>query len=251
MPLPTPLIRVVIIDDQPVIRAYIKSIVASQQGFVIVGECGSVQDGRVLLGATSPDLVLLDINLGDGTSFDLLESIGFLPFKVIFLTAFSEFAIRAIKVGALDYLLKPVEEPELITALQKVTSTSLTDAVQIAVAGDQYREENKRLVLRTQAYIQVVDFDDIMYCKSDAGYTTFFLSDGRKVVTSKTIKEYHSLLPLAQFLRPHQSFAVNFRFIDRYRRGVDGGDIILKNGAEIPVATRRKEEVIEAITGNR
>lgn len=251
MPLPTSLIRVVIIDDQPGIRAYIKSFLATRPDFVVVGDCGSVEEGNILLAGTSPDLVLLDINLGDGTGFDLLARFNFLPFKVIFLTAFSEFAIRAIKIGALDYLLKPIDETELATALQRLVDNMPTEAVQITVADQQYRESNSRLVLRTQAFIQVVEFEDIMYCKSDAGYTTFYLADGRKVVTSKTIKEYHELLPVTQFLRPHQSYVVNFRFIDRYRRGIDGGDIILKNGAEVPVATRRKDEVIAAITGSR
>ena len=247
----SPLIRVVVIDDQPVIRSDIKSFVESRPGFVVVGDCGSVQEGQILLAGTSPDLVLLDISLGDGTGFDILSQFSFLPFKVIFLTAFSEFAIKAIKIGALDYLLKPIDEVELANALKKVEDTKLTEAVQITVADQQYRQQNSRLVLRTQTYIQVVEYEDIMYCKSDAGYTTFYLADGRKVVTSKTIKEYQDLLPAAQFLRPHQSVVVNFRFIDRYRRGLDGGVLILKNAAEIPVAARRKDDVIEAITGRR
>lgn len=248
MTLSSPLIRVVIIDDQPIIRSDIKKFVESQPGFVVVGECGSVSDGQVLLSNTAPDLALLDISLGAGTSFDILEHFTSLPFKIIFLTAYSEFAIRAIKLGALDYLLKPVDETELQNALKKVAQANPTEAVQIKVAGEQYREENSRLVLRTQEFIQVVDFSDIMYCKSDAGYTTFFLTDGRKVLTSKSIKEYEDLLPGTKFLRPHQSYVVNFRFIDRYRRGGDGGDIILKNGVEVPVATRRKDAVIASLT---
>ncbi len=244
------LIRVVIIDDEPAIRKDIQVLMQQHPDFIVVGACGSVQEARVLLPATQPDLVLLDISLGDGTGFDVLQDVAPLPYKVIFITAHQDFAIKAIKYGALDYLLKPLDESELQLALEKVLRTAPPEQEQLALVQQQFRQGGlqNRIVLRSQQYLQVVAFEEIVYCQSDAGYTTFFLTDGRKIVVSKSIKEYEELLPPAWFMRPHQSYLVNHHFIDRYHKD---GYLVLRNGAEIPVSTRRKDFVIEYLTGNR
>ncbi|GEP93279.1 two component transcriptional regulator, LytTR family [Chitinophaga terrae (ex Kim and Jung 2007)] len=248
MPALSALIRVVIVEDQPIVRNDIKALVESHEGFIVVGQCATIEEGYVLLTTTLPDLVLLDIELGTSNSFELLEQLESLPFSIIFLTAYESFAIRAIKFGAMDYLLKPVNEQEFHNALSKVTQKKETDRIQVAVVSSHYKKPNNRLVLRSQTFIQVVDLPDIIYCKSDSGYTTFFLADGRKVVTSRYIKEYQEMLPANMFLRPHQSYVVGLRYIDRYQRELGGGNIILKNGTVIPVASRKKDMVIAAIT---
>ncbi len=245
----TPVIRVVIIDDEPAIRKDLQALMQQQPGFVVVGVCGSIQEARVLIPATQPDLLLLDISLGDGTGFDILHEMA-PACKVIFITAHQDFAIKAIKYGALDYLLKPVDEEELQLALARVARMQQAAPEQLAVARDQLKQGGlqHRIVLRSQQYLQIVAFEEIIYCQSDAGYTTFFLADGRKIVVSKSIKEYEELLPDTWFLRPHQSYLVNHRFIDRYHKD---GYLILRNHVEIPVSTRRKDFVVEYLTGNR
>lgn len=247
---PSPVIRVVIIDDEPAIRKDMQVLMQQQPGFIVVGVCGSVQEAKVLLPATQPDLLLLDISLGDGTGFDILQEAAPLACKVIFITAHHDFAIKAIKYGALDYLLKPLDEDELRLALEKVLKAQPAVPEQLALAQQQYRQGGlqNRIVLRSQQYLQIVAFEDIVYCQSDAGYTTFFLNDGRKIVVSRSIKEYEELLPETWFLRPHQSYLVNHHFIDRYHKD---GYLILRNGVEIPVSVRRKDFVIEYLTGTR
>ncbi|WP_119079845.1 LytR/AlgR family response regulator transcription factor [Chitinophaga alhagiae] len=243
------MIRVVIIDDEPAIRKDLQTLMQQQTGFVVAGACGSIQEARVLIPATQPDLLLLDISLGDGTGFDLLQELA-PACKVIFITAHQHFAIKAIKYGALDYLLKPVDEEELRQALARASRMQAAEPAQLAVAREQLKQGGlpHRIVLRSQQYLQIVAFEEIIYCQSDAGYTTFFLADGRKIVVSKSIKEYEELLPDTWFLRPHQSYLVNHRFIDRYHKD---GYLVLRNNIEIPVSTRRKDFVMEYLTGNR
>lgn len=244
------MIRVVIIDDEPAIRKDIQALMQQQAGFVVVATCGSVQEAKVILPATRPDLLLLDIQLTDGTGFDILSQLD-ISCQVIFITAYHDYALKAIKFGALDYLLKPVDEEELRTALDKVRQAGLTqpqpDQVDIARQSFQQGGLHNRIVLRSQQYMKIVPFEEIIYCHSDTGYTTFFLTGDRKVVVSKSIKEYEELLP-AYFMRPHQSYLVNHHFIDTYHKD---GYLVLRNNAEIPVSTRRKDFVIEYLTGVR
>jgi two-component system LytT family response regulator len=244
------MIRVVIIDDEPAIRKDTQSLMQQQPGFVVVGMCGSVQEANIIIPATQPDLLLLDIQLPDGTGFDILQSLQ-TPCKVIFITAYHDHALRAIKYGALDYLLKPLDKEELETALAKLGQSNVAqpqqDQLSIARQSFQQGALPNRIVLRSQQYLQVVPFEEIMYCQSDAGYTTFFLTGNRKIVVSKSIKEYEELLP-AYFMRPHQSYLVNHHFIDRYHKD---GYLVLRNDTEIPVSTRRKDFVNEYLTGIR
>jgi Response regulator of the LytR/AlgR family len=244
------MIRVVIIDDEPAIRRDMQALLQQQPGFIVVGTCGSVAEARVLIPSTQPDLLLLDISLGDGTGFDILQEASPLSCKVIFITAHHDHAIKAIKYGALDYLLKPVDEEELQQALQRVLQLKAVAPEQLSLAQQHLKQGGlqNRIVLRSQQYLQIVAFEEIVYCQSDAGYTTFFLTDGRKIVASKSIKEYEELLPEAKFLRPHQSYLVNHQFIDRYHKD---GYLVLRSGVEIPVSTRRKDLVMEFLTGNR
>jgi two-component system LytT family response regulator len=237
----TPLIRVVIVEDQPAIRSDIEYLVTQQNGFLIAGVCGTVKDAIELIDKSQPDLLLLDIQLPDGTGFDIVNACPH-DYKVIFLTAFENHALQAIKVGALDYLLKPVDETELAEALSKVIEHLPARKEQISIAKNFHRTGIRdRVVLRSQDYIQIVHFKDILYCHSDKGYTAFYLVDGKKIVTSRIIKEYEELMPEPLFIKTHQSYLVNADQIDIYKKE---GVIILKNGAEIPVAVRRKEIIL-------
>lgn len=242
-------LKTVIVDDQLAIRKDLESLLSAQPDFIIVGSCGSVKDARLLIELTKPELLLLDINLVDGTAFDLLQlappqEFGF---KVIFLTAHEQHAIKAIKLGALDYLLKPLDVAEFRDALQKVAQSHPAHAEQLSIVNE-YKNGAipNRIVLRSQQFLQVVDLDTILYCKSDTGYTTFYLADGRKILTSRYIKEYEDILPASRFLRTHQSFLVNTLFIDRYHR--DEGFIVLKDGTRIIVSDRRRDFVFKYLT---
>lgn len=246
------MIRTLIIEDEPAIRKYTESLLLKYPDILIIGSCGSVAEAKVLLRATNPDLVLMDIELSDGNGFDLLQGIDQpIPFHIIFITAYNEFAIRAIKYGALDYLLKPIDEEELRTALGKIPPPAEREglAQQLQVAGSQFGNgpNRSRIVLRSQQFLQIVPFENILYCQSDAGYTTFFFTDGKKLLVSKSIKEYEELLPEALFIRCHQSYLVNHFYIDRYHKD---GYLILRNGTEIPVSTRKRDYVLDFLTSS-
>lgn len=245
------MIRTLIIDDEPAIRKDLQLLLSRHKGFVCIGTCGSISDALVLINNTQPDLVLLDIQLSDGTSFELLSQLGKINFKIIFITAYNDRAITAIKFGALDYLVKPVDEDELALALQKVyddPALPMLQEAQLALTQRhiQTQQPQDRIALRSQDYLQIVHFAEIIFCQSNAGYTTFHLTDNRKILISKSLKEYEDILPGSLFLRPHQSYLVNQQYIDRYHKD---GLLVLKSGAEIPVSTRRRDYVLALLTG--
>jgi two-component system LytT family response regulator len=236
---------IIVEDKEPIRKGLIQLLTLIDKDINVVGECESVQEGLIVLKACKPDLVFLDINLTDGTGFDLLEQIESIDFKVIFITAYEEFALRALKIGAVDYLLKPVDIEELETAIDKLSSESVPLAKnQILMAKKVLNDDKNTLILSLQDAFQVIDLEELMYCESDKGYTTFYMSDGKKHLASKSIKEFEEQLISQYFTRPHQSFIVNLKFIDRYDKS---GTIYLKSGGRIPVSSRKKNDFLDVL----
>ncbi len=244
------MLRTVILEDEPLIRENTETLLAAHPDFVLVGSGGNMEEGRVLLRTTRPQLLLLDINLGDGLSFDLLQGIP-ADCAIIFITAYQEHAIRAIKVGALDFLLKPLDEDEFAAALDKVRSQrhSGPAAEQLTMARRQLEEGySDRVALRELQVVHIVEHRDIIYCEADRSYTKFHLADDRSIVVSGALKDYIDILHPGYFFRPHHSFLVNRLFVTQYDKS---GILHLKNGAEIPVAVRSRQEVLELILGSK
>jgi two-component system LytT family response regulator len=235
--------RVLIVEDMPGFRRDVEELLAQQPGFTLIGTCATVHESLVLIKTTKPDLLLLDIRLPDGTGFDILEQMSPAQCKVIFLTAYEEYALRAFRYGAIDYLLKPLNKDEFREALQRVSNAQPLLQEQIAITLQSYREDKKQdhLALRSQQSVQIVGFKDICYLKSDDCYTNVFLNDGKKVVVSKPLKYYEELLPSANFVRIHQSYLVNKFYIGRYYQ--KEGFLYLKDGTQLPVSVRKKEIV--------
>jgi two-component system LytT family response regulator len=208
----------------------------------VIGECESVKEAVVVANACKPDLIFLDINLTDGTGFDFLDQTEHLDFKVIFITAYEEFALKALKIGAVDYLLKPVDIKELEIAIKKVSVLPITQQKhQLKAAKSAWDNEDSKLILSLHDSFQVINLNELMFCESDKGYTSFYCNDGKKHVVSKTLKEFEKQLTSSNFIRPHQSFIVNLKFIDKYDKS---GVIHLKNGKKIPVSSRKKEQFV-------
>lgn len=242
------LVRVIIVDDQPAALQDVKLQMEQHDAFVVVGTCNSVQEAVVIIPATQPDLLLLDINLGDGTGFDILQQLAPSSFKVIFLTAYQEHAIKAIKYGALDYLLKPLDPDELKQALDKVLLSKPAASEQVTIAKNEYQQEGlSRLIINSHLYLQVIELPEIIHCHGEGSYTTFHLTGGRKITASKHLKEYEALLPPALFLRVHQSYLINNQFIEKFHH--KNGIMVLKDGTEIPVSLRRKDFVVSFLSG--
>ena len=208
----------------------------------VIGECESVKEAVVVANACKPELIFLDINLLDGTAFDFLEQTENLDFKVIFITAYEEYALKALKIGAVDYLLKPVDIQELQLALQKIKTLPVAEQKQqIDTVKTIWDDKDSKLILSLHDSFQVVDLNELMFCESDKGYTSFCCSNGEKYIASKTLKEFEERLSKANFTRPHQSFMVNLKFIDKYDKS---GVIHLKNGKKIPVSSRKKDSFL-------
>lgn len=236
--------KIVIIDDENRTRELIARMIDSF-GFdvVTIPEGENVQSGIEAIEKHQPDIVFLDIQMPDGTGFDVIRSIENKDFEVIFITAHEEFAIKAIKFSALDYLLKPVDTAELKVALEKALSTidekkesSQFDALQKNIQPT----EKRRLVLKTQESVHVVELDQIIRCEADRNYTSFFLKDGKKILVSKTLKEYETLLSAHNFLRVQQSHLVNIDFVDRYDKK-NGGAVVMKDGSEVPLSPAKRD----------
>ncbi|MGN7824975.1 response regulator transcription factor [Chitinophaga varians] len=246
------MIRTLIIDDEPAIRKDLEWLMKRYPDFLVLGSCGSIAEARVIIPNTEPELLLLDIELADGTGFDLLQEFPDRNFRIIFITAYNEHAIKAIKFGAFDYLLKPVDEEELMATLKRLLSeTPVNTRTQMDIT-DSHLQPKKtglqnRIVLRSSQYLQVVPFEEILYCQADGSYTTFHLSDKRKVMVSRPIKEYEELLPESWFIRIHQSYIVNHHCIDRFLKD---GILVLKDGTEIPVSARKREYVRQFLMGD-
>jgi len=235
------MIKAILVEDESYIRKGLATLIESlDKKIMVLAECGSVKDAKTIIPACKPDLVFLDINLPDGTAFELLEQLGDTHFMIIFITAYDEYALKALKLGAVDYILKPVDIEELETAIDKVLHLDATkQQQQIQIVKDQFND--KRLVVSLQEGYQIINLDELTHCKSDKGYTTFYLANGKTVIASKSIKYFLDKLSTERFVRPHQSYVVNLDFVDRFDKG---GMIILKSGQSIPVSLRKREEFL-------
>ena len=238
--------KAIIVEDKEYIRKGLINLLSSIDTDIdIIGECESVQEAVIVAKTCKPELVFLDINLADGTAFDFLDQLESIDFKIIFITAYEEYALQALKIGAVDYLLKPVDVDELKAALQKVEKLTAADQKNnIAKAKQVFNNEGNHIILSFHDSYQVINLDELIYCESDKGYTTFYCVDGKKHLVSKTLKDFEDRLLEAKFQRPHQSFMINMKFVDKYDKS---GTIYLKNGTKIPVSSRKKETFLSSL----
>jgi len=245
------MLRVLIIDDEAKIRSMIAEIVKGYcKGAEVIGHAGGVNEGLVKINGLKPDLVLLDIKMNDGTGFDLLEKRDKVDFRVIFITAYQEFALKAIKFSALDYIMKPVDPEELIKAVnhaQKQVADHQTEQLnhlnEILKNNDQ---TEKKILLKTAENIHLLRVSEIQYCEADGGYTRFYTENRKKVFVSKPMVEYENLLSDYGFFRVHKSYLVNLQKVSSFEKE-DGGYLVLSNEVKVPVASRKKDQLLQLL----
>lgn len=247
------MIRVLIIDDENLSRLTIRTILTENfNNIEICGEADSVQSGYDVICSTNPDLVFLDIKMSDGTGLNLLSRFTELTFDVIFVTGFDEYAIKAIKLSALDYILKPVNPFEVIEAINKYIRKNSEKTVPISNASQYdivFRNVNakpKKISLRTGEQILFVDPSEIIRCQSESNYTNFHFTSKKKLLVSKTLRDYERMLDGYGFLRVHQSHLVNLFYVDRYEKS-SGGYLVLKDNSQIPVSPKLKERLLNIL----
>lgn len=240
--------KAVLIDDQSHVRENLKMLLGEfVPEVVVIAEADGVKSGLDCLKKYKPDLVFLDIEMADGTGFDLLSLIKERTFRVIFVTGHDGYAIRAFRVAAIDYLLKPVDPDDLIEAVEKAKRQGPLQQVQVNEAvASQSADKLKQLVLSDADNVYLVQLSEIIRCQSEDNYTRFFLLDGRKLLISRTMKEFAELLEKAGFFRSHQSHLINLAFFDHLDKR-DGGTIFLKDGSSVPLATRKKDSLLQAL----
>lgn len=237
---------VVIIDDERDARRIISKYVERYfPAISIIGEAGGVEEGLKLLETVKPDIVFLDINLGDGSGFDVMDNIGDLESSVIFTTAFDDYAVRAFRYHALDYLLKPIDPDAFIEAVNhalQVTTSEQTSNIQTWMA--QYGNSDRKLAVPTADGLRFIQLDTIVYMEADSSYCSIFLNDQRTIVVSKPLKFFSDKLEKERvFLRPHKSFIINMNYLLEYVKE-DGGMLKLTTGSLIPISRQKKDEVL-------
>ena len=241
----------VIIDDDPrVIHTVTQLLISNFKHIDIKATANTIEDGLKIIQSNNPDLAFLDINLPDGTGFDLLKQLGQVSFKVIFITGHEEYAVQAFKFSAFDFILKPIDLDELSKTIAKAEEALIQEEENLKIRALLENMENtkklKRIILRTSDFLQLIDIEDIIRCEADNNYTNFFLKNGQKILVSKTIKEYSKLLGSSGFIRVHQSHLINSLYIDKYVKG-DGGYILMKDNTDIPISQQMKQVVLKVL----
>lgn len=255
-------IRILIIDDEKEACELLETCVGELSVQVdLLGKAHTVQQGIELIELHQPDLVLLDVQMSPGSGFDILRHFEKVEFEVVFTTAYEEYAINAIRFAAIDYLLKPIDPEELERAIRRAEE-KITNERKFGEGGEQtnsLREDRmtvfkeivansansySRIVLPTMDGFIIERTEEIKYCQADRNYTQFYLTDGRKLVVSRTMKVFDKMLSSQGFFRSHVSYLLNLNYIKEFKRRKKGGIIILDDGTEIPLSESRKKEFL-------
>ncbi|PJE40004.1 MAG: DNA-binding response regulator [Flavobacterium sp.] len=249
------MITALLIDDDSNLRNGMKSLLARYAPEIrIIGEADSVETGVKIVLQNQPQVVFLDIHLGDGSGFDLLEEVnqrGKLNSQIVFITAHEQYAIKAFRFSALDFLLKPVDPEELqkvIEKLQQVIDKNDSVAhIDLLLENIRKKVDNfKRIALSNSDGIHLFEVSDIIRCESEDNYTKFYIKNSKPILISKTLKEYEELLTEHGFERIHQSHLINLAYLKSYIKK-DGGYVIMADNANLPISQRKKERLQELL----
>jgi two-component system LytT family response regulator len=245
--------KILLIDNEKEIRLILKDMVAEcGNGQYIIEEADGVASGFKMINSFQPDIVLLDVEMNDGTGFDLLEKLISPSFQLIFTTAHNQYAIQAFKFSAIDYLLKPIDPIELSNSLQRAKQNinSQTMQKQLAVLMQQISNKNepeRQIVIKDIDKTYFIKMADILYCEAEGSYTKFYLTNSEPIFVSRNLRYYEELLAPAGFFRTHHSCLVNPSKIKIYDRKTDCGTLILEGGHSIPVSQRKKDFVLQVL----
>ena len=249
------MIKALIIDDVEKARSALKSDIKTYCPTVqVIGEADGVESGLQLIKNTKPDVIFLDIRMSDGSGFDLIAKLrqqSPINIQIIFTTAYDEYAIKAFKFSATDYLLKPVDHEDLIQAVQKLKTdtvqSSLTENMELLLESMKgMKTSNKRIALNSIDKVQVVNVDDIIQCESQKNYTLFYLINKKQVLVTRTLKEFEDMLEGDNFLRVHHSHLINIKHLKEFVK-IDGGYAVMSDGSQVPVSVRKKEQLLSLL----
>jgi two-component system, LytTR family, response regulator len=250
------MIKALLIDDDKHLRAGLKALLERYTNDIsIVGEAESVKTGIVAIETLRPQVIFLDIHLNDGTGFDILEQLakayGKINAHIIFITAHEQYAVKAFKFSALDFILKPVDPEELQRTIAKIKEAvgknNSFEHIDLLLENIRKKVDNfKRIALSTSDGIHLFDVADIIRCEAKINYTQFYIKNHKPILISRTLKEYEELLTEHGFERIHQSHLINLSYLKSYIKN-DGGYVIMSDNTNIPIAQSKKEKLQELI----
>lgn len=244
--------KILVIDNETNIREGIVQLIKNFCPFEAqVFEANGVATGLKSIADINPDILFLDVELDDGTGMDLLSSLNEINFYLIFITAHNKYAIDAFRFSAIDFLLKPIEPDALIEAFERVNKQLKNSFLQdqLHVMQDSLNKityKEKKIVLKDSTSIYFVNINEIIRCESDGQYTVFYIENTKKIVMSKSLKEYEEMLEPYGFIRPHHSHLINTNKILRFDKS-EGGILVMQNNDEIPVSHRKKAHILQIL----
>jgi two-component system, LytTR family, response regulator len=234
-----------IVDDEVRVRETLSHMLSVYcPNINVIGEANSVASGYSMIKDLKPDVIFLDVKLPDGTGFELLKKFPSIDFFFIIITAYEDYAIQAFKVSALDYILKPIDSTDLINAVSKLSKTNSSDETNLKLNTlfsniDDSKNEIRKIVLKTQESVFVVDIDDIVRCESQNNYTLFHLLNKSTILVSRTLKEFDEMLSPLSFIRCHQTHLVNSKYILKFIKHPNL-QLIMADEISVPVSIRKK-----------
>ena len=244
------MIRAIIVEDEQRSANVLKTFIERYcEGVEVISHESTVKGGTEAIERLQPDLVFLDVELPDGSGFNVLEHFPGNELNIIFVTAYEHYAFKAIKACAIDYLLKPVDIDDLVKAVNKAKLEIGTADVEKKKAALLYNFKQKggyhqKIALPTMEGIIFVQLQDIVLCKAEGNYTQVYLQKEPDILVSKPLSHFEEILDEQQFCRTHQSYLVNLSHVEKYIKG-RGGYLIMSNGMNVEVSARLKNELLD------
>lgn len=239
----------IIEDETQAISALKSELQLHCPNVIVAGEAKTVVTGIEKIKELNPDVVFLDIQLSDGLGFEILSAFKEYTFKIIFTTAYSQYAIKAIKFSALDYLLKPIDSEELVSAISKIEINSIDNSLaqfETLLHNLKPQEKRTKIALQTTEGISIFEIETIVKCSAESNYTCVYFTNGKKALFSKTLKEFEELLENSGFERIHHSHIINLNHLVNFTNK-DGGYVLMSDKSTVPVSQRKKNQLIDAL----
>lgn len=243
------MLKAIIIDDEPdcvkLLSLQLKMYCPQIQ---VIKECTDSEEGLLKIKELNPDIVFLDIEMPVMNGFQLLEKIGSVQFSLVFVTAYDQFAVKAFRYSALDYLLKPIDGKDLKAAVEKAQLRQWPQPQQLSLLKKQLQDNHtvlpNKIALPYQNGVTFTEIKQVIYCESDNNYTKIHTTDGNVYTVAKTLGDIQDILEERNFVRIHRQYLINLDHIKKYVRG-EGNYLIMSNNQSIPVARNQKEKLIE------
>jgi two-component system, LytTR family, response regulator len=245
--------KILLIDNEDEVRTTLKTMVVNCNNEIYeIDEANGVATGLEKIQFFNPDIVFLDVEMNDGTGFDLLKKINNPTFQLIFTTAHNQYALQALKCSAIDYLLKPIDPAELKISLQKamaqIDGSNMQKQLEVLLSQLSLKTGiDKQIVLKDIDKTYFVKINDILFCEAEGSYTKFYIAHSEPIMVSHNLRSYEEMLEPAGFIRTHHSCLVNPQHIKIYDRKTDGGILVLEGGFSVPVSQRKKDFVAQLL----